>query len=74
MRSSTSLAHSNTLQPTTRVGGTILLALALATLATLLFPSAARATLSTGLVQDPVPFSSCPGSGWFSYPAEAQLI
>jgi hypothetical protein len=58
---------SNNLQLTTRIGGNVLIAVALAALALLLFTVPAHASLSLGLVQDPVPLSSCPGSHWFSY-------
>ena len=65
--------HSHNLQPKTRIGTGVVLSIVFATLSILLIATPAHANLPLGLVQDPVPLSSCPGSGWYSYNTNHQM-
>ena len=58
--------HSHNPQSTTRIAS-VLLAIALAALAVLVFATPAHASLPVGSVQGQTSLSSCPGDGWFSY-------
>jgi hypothetical protein len=61
--------YSNNPQPTTRIGGTVLLGLAFAMLVALFSATPARATLSVGSVTGQTVQSHCPAPGthWLQY-------